>query len=515
MLKAKHLPILLLRTNVKSCKRFTSSKVDYNTISLSEPLPGFEKVTYSKENTVKLFDTKITQLQNGLTIATEEATGEYCTVGVAVNAGSRYQTYYPWGVSHFVEKLGFGSSQNYPDRAETFNILDSCGAIIDCQSTKDTTIYAASCLRETASKMTKIIADTVMRPIVDPLEVNETAYVVKFEREAFLRKPEPEEMLIDWVHCAGFKSNTLGIPKYCEKENPGITREDVLSYMSQYYSPDRMVLAGVGVDHDLLVALGKKYFNTDSTTWAQFPELVHKDLPSIDHSQAQFTGGIFQWEKDLSKIGLGIADFPNLAHMMFGFESVATSHSDFVAFCVLQSLLGGGGSFSAGGPGKGMFSRLYADVMFRYHWLYNVTSFNFSYMDSGIFAVRASAPPDKLTETCGVILNEFFRLAHTDVVEAELDRAKIQLKSQLMMNLELRPVMFEDMVRQVLNHGERKNPHVYLEEIDKVTAKDIRRVSERMLASKPAIVAYGDLKKLPSYEKIDRTVAKRSLSLLQ
>ena len=33
-------------------------------------------------------------------------------------------------------------------------------------------------------------------------------------------------------------------------------------------------------------------------------------------------------------------------------------------------LMGGGGSFSAGGPGKGMFSRLYLNVLNRYALYY-------------------------------------------------------------------------------------------------------------------------------------------------
>lgn len=33
------------------------------------------------------------------------------------------------------------------------------------------------------------------------------------------------------------------------------------SYMSEYYQPQRMVLAGVGIDHEKLVELGKKYFS--------------------------------------------------------------------------------------------------------------------------------------------------------------------------------------------------------------------------------------------------------------
>lgn len=41
----------------------------------------------------------------------------------------------------------------------------------------------------------------------------------------------------------------------------------------------------------------------------------------------------------------------------------------------------------------------------------------------------------------------------------ELERAKTQLKSMLMMNLESRPVIFEDVGRQVLATGKRKLPH--------------------------------------------------------
>jgi processing peptidase subunit alpha len=47
---------------------------------------------------------------------------------------------------------------------------------------------------------------------------------------------------------------------------------------------------------------------------------------------------------------------------------VAPSHKEehaFVAACVLSQLLGGGGSFSAGGPGKGLYSRFYTNVLNR------------------------------------------------------------------------------------------------------------------------------------------------------
>ncbi|CAD5234247.1 unnamed protein product [Bursaphelenchus xylophilus] len=519
MEKVRPLAVLLgrtLPTRPINFSRLASSKSNiFNTISLSEPLPGYEKVVCIDNKTVKLYNAKITKLESGLTVVTEPAFGEYCTLGVAINAGPRYETHYPWGVSHFIEKLAFNTSENFTDRAHTFQLIEDCGALVDCQSTKDTFMYAASCRTESTGEMTRLIADTVLRPLIDLEEVRFTSDVIRFENEANIRKPEPVELLIDWVHEAGFKGNTIGIPKYCSNEEvEKIGRRDILSYMSQYFRPDRMVLGGIGVDHDFLVSLGKQFLDPTDTTWGKHPSQLHKDLPVVDKSLAQYTGGIFKLEKDLSQVSLGPTPFPNLAHLMIGFESVSTSHPDFVAFCVLQSLLGGGGSFSAGGPGKGMFSRLYADVMYRYHWFYNATSFNFSYMDTGIFAVRASAPPENLHQAAIVIMEEFLRLTKSDVATEELARAKIQLKSQLLMNLEIKPVMFEDMTRQVLNHGHRKHPQQYLEEIDKVTPKDINRVAQRMLLSKPSIVGYGDLQRLQSYERFDQAVAQRSVKTL-
>ena len=43
--------------------------------------------------------------------------------------------------------------------------------------------------------------------------------------------------------------------------------------------------------------------------------------------------------------------------------------------------------------------------------------------------------------------------------QVELERAKTQLTSMLMMNLEARPVIFEDVGRQVLATRSRKLPH--------------------------------------------------------
>lgn len=69
--------------------------------------------------------------------------------------------------------------------------------------------------------------------------------------------------------------------------------------------------------------------------------------------------------EDLSNVSLGPTPMPELAHVSIALESCSHRDDDFVAYCVLNTLMGGGGSFSAGGPGKGMYTRLYTRVLNR------------------------------------------------------------------------------------------------------------------------------------------------------
>ena len=109
----------------------------------------------------------------------------------------------------------------------------------------------------------------------------------------------------------------------------------------------------------------------------------------------------------------------------------------------------------------------------------------------------------------------------------EFNRAKSQLKSMLMMNLESRPVIFEDLARQVLAQGHREEPEKYIQKINQVTPQDIQRVAEKMLRfvisrkkksnsiffklisrnifsrSKPSVAAIGTLDELPDFHDIE------------
>lgn len=66
-----------------------------------------------------------------------------------------------------------------------------------------------------------------------------------------------------------------------------------------------------------------------------------------------------------------------------------------------------------------------------------------------------------------IVTHHLFQYLDSFFFKDELARAKRQLQSMLMMNLESRPVVFEDIGRQVLASGMRRQPEYYYEEIGK------------------------------------------------
>jgi len=401
-----------------------------------------------------------------------------------------------------MEKLAYSSTAEFSNRDAILQRLERHGGICDCQGSRDTMIYAMSAHTNGLSDVVELLSEVVLQPVISEQEVAESRAVINFELDSLDMRPHPEPVLVEMIHAAAYRDNTLGLPKICPRESVNvIDRKVLMTYLSNFHTPERMVLAGVGVDHDSLVNLASEYF-LRAPVWSRDDCAGFVDKSKgRDLSPAVYTGGKIEITKDLSDVSLGPTPMPELAHLVVGVESCSHKDPDFVPFCVLNMLLGGGGSFSAGGPGKGMYSRLFLNVLNRFHWIHNATAYNHSYSDTGLFCIHASAHPAKLRELAEVITRE---LVHTQngVSESELSRAKTQLKSMLMMNLEARPVMFEDVGRQVLANNVRQQPQYYCDKIDKITDKDIDRVARRMLTSRPSVAALGNLATMPGYDEI-------------
>lgn len=82
----------------------------------------------------------------------------------------------------------------------------------------------------------------------------------------------------------------MGLPKMCPLETiDTIDRAKMYTYMHHYHTPERMVLAGVGIDHNTLVELAQKHFVEKTPIWEEHKELIDASKKT-DLSVAQYFG---------------------------------------------------------------------------------------------------------------------------------------------------------------------------------------------------------------------------------
>lgn len=189
--------------------------------------------------------------------------------------------------------------------------MEKHGGICDCQSSRDTFIYASSTDRRGLETATRVLAETVLRPKLEENEVDFARQAVQFELETLNMRPEQEPILMDRIHAAAYRGNTLGLSKLCPAENADkIDRDVLLSFLRLHHTPSRMVVAGVGVDHDELVRYAEKYF-TMPATW-EMETLKNSSVNTVDKSIAQYTGG----EVKVSSV-YALIPFYRLAQFLF------------------------------------------------------------------------------------------------------------------------------------------------------------------------------------------------------
>ena len=91
-------------------------------VSLDLEFPNIANFTYTRPPKAATESgsgiTQVTTLSNGLRVASEQKFGQFATVGVCIDSGSRYEVAYPSGVSHFLEKISYSSTEKFGSKDE-------------------------------------------------------------------------------------------------------------------------------------------------------------------------------------------------------------------------------------------------------------------------------------------------------------------------------------------------------------------------------------------------------------
>jgi processing peptidase subunit alpha len=118
--------------------------------------------------------------------------------------------------------------------------------------------------------------------------------------------------------------------------------------------------------------------------------------------------------------------------------------------------------------------------------------------------------PEYLRKMTDVAIREIGYLVAQPPEAIELERAKRQLQSMLFMNLEQRPVVFEDVARQVLSCGKRQQADYYFNRIHRVQAEDVHKIAQRIFSTPLALAGIGkQLWDMRTYPQISDIIQKQ------
>jgi processing peptidase subunit alpha len=286
----------------------------------------------------------------------------------------------------------------------------------------------------------------------------------------------------------------------------GITHHDLVKLVEEHFgdlrippkAPDTPLLRSVPT-HLLSTSASSssplhKTLTTAATSFLNPKPIAEPTYYELASAKARYTGGQMFLHRPEEQFN----------HVYVAFEGVSIHDDDIYTLAVIQMLLGGGGSFSAGkldphipgliltcsdaicsgGPGKGMYSRLYTHVLNHHPAIDHCSSLHHIYTDSSLFGIVGTSYPSlRPNDLLPTLVHQLSLLLYNPVSERELQRAKNQLMSSLVMALESRAVEVEDLGRQVLVHGRRVPVTEMCWKIEAITPADLMRVANRVFGN--------------------------------
>jgi len=415
---------------------------------------------------------RVSTLEDGLTVATDRMdTVETVSVGISVDVGTRHERAEINGAAHLLEHMFFKGTgkRTAKDIAEE---IEAVGGHLNAYTGREHTTYYAKVLKEDLALAMDILSDILQRSLFDAAELDREREVIV--QEIGQAADTPDDIIFDHLQATAFPKQAIGRPVLGSAEVvQRIPRADLVRFKTAGYARERIVVAAAGrLDHEVLTEM----------VAAKFDSLPAK--ADVASDPAAYSGGEYREVSDLEQ-----------AHVVLALPGVSWTDDDYYAVNVLSTLLGGG-----------MSSRLFQEVREKRGLCYSVYSFSSSFRDGGVFGIYAGTGDQRLGELMPVMLDQL-----TDLVrgpsEAELARARAQMKSGLLMSLESTGARMETLGAQLQIFGRIIPIAEIVAQVEAVTAADIARVAKRLIAGTPTLAALGPVKKLESVERVKRRLA--------
>lgn len=407
-------------------------------------------------------------LDNGLRVLLLPIEGaRSASVGVWLAAGSRFEDRQTQGISHFVEHMLFKGTASRSAR-QISEEMDRLGGGLNAYTTKEYTRYYAQTLAENAVPAMQLLTDMLLHARMDPESVEIERGVIL--EEIAMYDDVGEDLAHEALCAAVWPDSPLGRPICGTRDSvAAITSADLLAYVHDQYTPERMVAVAAG-GYDRAAVLAELQATLGALPGGRIQPQA--DSPA-------FTSGLAVLPRDFEQVSLELA-FPGLA---------ARDERRY-AMMLFNFLVGGGAS-----------SRLFQRLREELGLAYSIYSAHYANEGSGLFTVAAGVSRDQQFRVLDEV-RQVLAVIPGSVTEEEFGRAKAQVKASFILGLETVAAQASYIGRNELLEGRELTSAEVLAQIDRLTIPDIDRLAADILRAGPlALAVAGPVGERDKYEQ--------------
>jgi predicted Zn-dependent peptidase len=415
----------------------------------SRAITGLPAITAASATGQSAVRRQKSTLANGVRVVSEEVSqSQSFALGVWIDAGSCDESTQEHGMAHLLEHVVFRGTQSRSAKTVA-NYLESVGGYVNAFTTKDHTCYYTRALTQHFSRSLDLIADLVARPTLREADCDKERGIIIEEIKSL--EDEPEELINDFLDATLFKSHPYAHPISGSARTLGkISRAQVVDFHRRQYVPENIIVAVSGsVSHDAACREAERFLGDLKPSQHQRKRRV----PTIRPAQLTTTSKPTQQ-----------------AHYALAVTLPAISDADYYALAALNIVLG-----------DGMSSRLNQSIREKRALCYNIYSSVTDMRDCAIFSIYGAMEPANLATTEKLIERELAALRGKAFTATEINRAKEQLKSSLIIGLESLSGRMNLLAKSELYVGNYDETSIRLAAIEAVTADSIQALALRWM----------------------------------
>jgi predicted Zn-dependent peptidase len=382
-----------------------------------------------------------TVLPNGLTVLTEEMDHiRSVSIGIWIKTGSRHEEPEQNGMTHFIEHMVFKGTETR-SAVDIARQIDSIGGNMDAFTAKECVCFNVKILDEHLPIAFEVLSDLVLHPVFDTKDIARERGVIL--EEIKMDEDSPDYLVHEIFTQNFWKDHPLGKPILGTKETVrSFEQQRITDYFRQRFSPANMIISAAGrLQHQHFVDLVERYFGGLAPNASVSNQIVPKTSARI----------ILRNKKSLEQVQLCI-----------GVPSDPIGHERRYTSYILNTLLGGG-----------MSSRLFQRIREDQGLVYAIYSELSPYRDTGCMSVYAGCSRDNVNKVVRSVVAEFGNMKSEQIAPEELDRAKNQLKGNLMLSLESSTARMSNLARQEMYFDHFFDLDEIIARIDAVTTDDL------------------------------------------